>query len=70
MARNLNLLNKSIFNIHIGHGGGQSVFCFLNNLITPATNKDLWFLDKFESSYKIEITPEFDQFKKSLNKLL
>lgn len=68
--RNISILQHSLFNIHFGHGGGQSVFSFLNHLITPATSRDLWYLDKFKSYHKIFVTPTLEQFKLNLDELL
>lgn len=40
VIENMQILKKSAFNIHIGEGGGQSVYAHMNNLLA-LTNKNL-----------------------------
>ncbi len=70
LQKNLNLLQTSAFNIHIGRGGGQSVYAFHNDMITLGSGEDLWFLSEYIPKYFIDICPSPDEFMKCLNKRL
>ena len=52
IIRNLNYLSKSLFNIHIGEGGGIKIFAHMNNMVALTTSPVL-LMDYVKSDRQI-----------------
>jgi hypothetical protein len=70
LKHNLNLLQTSAFNIHIGRGGGQSVYSFHNDMITLGSGVDFWWMKYYSPRYVIDVCPTSNEFIDCLSKRL
>jgi hypothetical protein len=61
IIRNLNYLSKSIFNIHIGDGGGIRIFAYVNNMIALTTSPVL-LVEYMNTNKFVEYSFNSDEF--------